>query len=254
MILRRLTQHIEDQNWFAVALDFLIVVVGVLLAIQVANWNERRQDQSAYEDAVIRLIEELRVNDRNIKGTNDAFLGGLTAVNAAANSLKACQIGPEAQQAINDGLNQIQVVISIEPRFEAINSLTNDPRLIAQQSEEMRRLFNDINRLSKRLARWTSTVETTMNTVVHEGHALISYAPFDLPNMDSISTNEDFQSNYRKRELDVPLAEACKDPTLLRLFAEWEGGTTYVIRQINAYREHLADWLETLGHPLEHAP
>jgi hypothetical protein len=29
MILRRLTQHIKAQNWFAVALDFFIVVVGV---------------------------------------------------------------------------------------------------------------------------------------------------------------------------------------------------------------------------------
>jgi hypothetical protein len=29
MNLRRLTKHVQDQNWFAVALDFLIVVFGV---------------------------------------------------------------------------------------------------------------------------------------------------------------------------------------------------------------------------------
>lgn len=33
MILRRLTKHVKDQNWFAVALDFLIVVVGVFIGI-----------------------------------------------------------------------------------------------------------------------------------------------------------------------------------------------------------------------------
>lgn len=40
MLLRRLTKHVEDQNWFAVAVDFLIVVVGVFIGLQVANWNE----------------------------------------------------------------------------------------------------------------------------------------------------------------------------------------------------------------------
>lgn len=40
MILRSLTKHVKDQNWFAVGLDFAIVVVGVFIGIQVANWND----------------------------------------------------------------------------------------------------------------------------------------------------------------------------------------------------------------------
>jgi hypothetical protein len=28
MILRRVTEHVRDQNWFAVGIDFVIVVVG----------------------------------------------------------------------------------------------------------------------------------------------------------------------------------------------------------------------------------
>ena len=42
MILRRVTQHVKGENWFAVGLDFVIVVVGVFIGIQVANWNEAR--------------------------------------------------------------------------------------------------------------------------------------------------------------------------------------------------------------------
>ena len=48
MILRRLIEHVRAQNWTAVALDFVIVVMGVFIGIQVANWNgeraERRQE------------------------------------------------------------------------------------------------------------------------------------------------------------------------------------------------------------------
>jgi hypothetical protein len=42
MILRRVTRHVKDENWFAVGLDFVIVVVGVFIGIQVANWNDER--------------------------------------------------------------------------------------------------------------------------------------------------------------------------------------------------------------------
>jgi hypothetical protein len=42
MILRRVMKHVRDQNWFAVAIDFLIVVTGVFIGIQVSNWNAER--------------------------------------------------------------------------------------------------------------------------------------------------------------------------------------------------------------------
>ncbi|MEQ9315075.1 MAG: hypothetical protein RLN72_04430 [Henriciella sp.] len=60
MILRRLTQHVKDQNWFAVALDFVIVVAGVLIALQVSNWNEDRQTRERAGDLSQRLAEDMR--------------------------------------------------------------------------------------------------------------------------------------------------------------------------------------------------
>ena len=33
MILRRITKHVKDQNWFAVGIDFIIVVVRVFIGI-----------------------------------------------------------------------------------------------------------------------------------------------------------------------------------------------------------------------------
>lgn len=63
MILRRLSKHVKDQNWFAVGLDFLIVVMGVLIAIQVANWNEARQESNRASALLERLeldFQEMR--------------------------------------------------------------------------------------------------------------------------------------------------------------------------------------------------
>jgi hypothetical protein len=42
MILTRLTAHLRSQNWFAVVLEFIIVAVGVVMGLQVSNWNDNR--------------------------------------------------------------------------------------------------------------------------------------------------------------------------------------------------------------------
>ena len=56
MLLRRITEHVKAQNWTAVALDFVIVVVGVFIGIQVANWNEARADK-VQEAAILAQLE-----------------------------------------------------------------------------------------------------------------------------------------------------------------------------------------------------
>lgn len=42
MILRRLSANLRSQNWVAIAIEFLLVVLGVFFGIAAANWNEER--------------------------------------------------------------------------------------------------------------------------------------------------------------------------------------------------------------------
>lgn len=58
MIFRRIKSHIEKENWFAVFVDFFIVVVGVFIGLQVANWNEARADRVAERVILERLASE----------------------------------------------------------------------------------------------------------------------------------------------------------------------------------------------------
>ncbi len=60
MILRRIAEHVKAQNWFAVALDFLIVVIGVFIGIQVSNWNAARAERVDERELLGRLHEETR--------------------------------------------------------------------------------------------------------------------------------------------------------------------------------------------------
>ena len=44
MSLRRVTEHVRAQNWTAIGIDLMIVVVGVFIGIQVSNWNDTRNE------------------------------------------------------------------------------------------------------------------------------------------------------------------------------------------------------------------
>jgi hypothetical protein len=59
MLLRRITKHVKDQNWFAVGIDFCIVVVGVFIGLQVANWNEARGAIALEENYLSLLARDL---------------------------------------------------------------------------------------------------------------------------------------------------------------------------------------------------
>ena len=59
MILRRITKHVKDQNWFAVGLDFFIVVLGILIAFQITNWSEARKERVLEVAYMERLHKEV---------------------------------------------------------------------------------------------------------------------------------------------------------------------------------------------------
>ena len=43
MILRRVVEQLKHQHWAAIAIDLVIVVLGVFIGMQVSNWNEERE-------------------------------------------------------------------------------------------------------------------------------------------------------------------------------------------------------------------
>jgi hypothetical protein len=74
MLLRRVMENVNDQNWFAVALDFGIVVGGILLAFQLQTWGEERAATERAEQSLHQLYEEseeaLRFWVRQVAGEN----------------------------------------------------------------------------------------------------------------------------------------------------------------------------------------
>jgi hypothetical protein len=62
MLLRRLIQHVREQNWTAIGIEFVIVVVGVFVGIEVSNWNQERADRNREIAFLGQLRDEMADN------------------------------------------------------------------------------------------------------------------------------------------------------------------------------------------------
>lgn len=63
MRLRRIIEHVRRQQWTAIAIDFVIVVIGVFVGIQVSNWNQARVTDQQAAAFTQHLKEDLREED-----------------------------------------------------------------------------------------------------------------------------------------------------------------------------------------------
>ncbi|WP_412061300.1 hypothetical protein [Rubrivirga sp. IMCC45206] len=85
MIFRRIAEHVRDQNWTAVGIDFVIVVVGVFIGTQVANWNAERLGQQRRG----QIVDALETNLRDAIGVQDRFVAEIDAGLAAWDAARA---------------------------------------------------------------------------------------------------------------------------------------------------------------------
>jgi hypothetical protein len=67
MLLRRVIEHLRKQQWTAIAIDFVIVVVGVFIGIQVANWNAERVDRQRADAYLERIHTDLETDLANYR-------------------------------------------------------------------------------------------------------------------------------------------------------------------------------------------
>ncbi|MBI1391937.1 MAG: hypothetical protein GC152_04270 [Alphaproteobacteria bacterium] len=81
MILQRLATSIRKQDWFTVAVETLIVVLGVFLGLQVQQWAQeqgRRQLEASYtsrlHDDVVRLLQTRRPTTQDREMFNDLLI------------------------------------------------------------------------------------------------------------------------------------------------------------------------------------
>ena len=99
MILRRVIQHFRKQEWTAIAIDFVIVVAGVFVGLQVSEWNTARHDRARAAEYSGRLADDLDYEARRFAYSR-AYYGDVRA--AARRLAAALDSAAAGEDALSD--------------------------------------------------------------------------------------------------------------------------------------------------------
>ena len=150
MILRRVIAHFRKQEWTAIALDFLIVVTGVFIGIQVSNWNEARSSSRQEGVLIAQLADDLRsmresfvFGDTVSRKAHD----GWVAIFRALESCRPIAADPELVQYALARYQRTSQVSVQRTAFDEMTSLGMFSRLSDKQlKDDVTRLYAIIER------------------------------------------------------------------------------------------------------------
>ncbi len=92
MILRRLASAVRRQDWFTVGIEFVIVVAGIFVGLQVTEWNEQRQLRERELNYLVRLAEDVGAMRIEIAEIQARAEGRPQAALRAFRALESCDI------------------------------------------------------------------------------------------------------------------------------------------------------------------
>ena len=207
MILSRITRAIREQNWFAVAIEFVIVILGVVIGFQISAWNEAREERGRERDTLIRLyqdIEASRATQIRDIGHIEQQLADQTVVLAA---LDQCRVAPEDDLVFQRGIATLGWI--------------NPPRLNRRTIEEMlasgrteiisnREILDELAEIVATVEWRAAAYDDTMNSMQHNRQRIEPYLRFEL---DQVLENP-FVPNHRVRVI-YDITALCADEAVV---------------------------------------
>lgn len=152
MILRSITKHVRDQNWFAVGIDFVIVVIGVFIGIQVANWNDARRELAAEAALLDRLHEEFTQLEPGLRDWLELVLVSARSTGIVIDALRR-EAPPEEDQAFRFALARANWVASVPEISTTYKELVATGRLSELDDPDLRNALTRYGEVHARVER-----------------------------------------------------------------------------------------------------
>jgi len=107
VIIRRFSEHIGKQNWFAVGLDLIVVVVGIYIGLQADAFMSAKQDRDLEIEYLERLLTDMEESIVAQKSNLETFDDGTAAIDYIAELQKSGTFDGFDEERLILGLNSI---------------------------------------------------------------------------------------------------------------------------------------------------
>lgn len=219
MLLRRISKHVKEQNWFAVALDFVIVVVGILLAFQITEWSDRRNERAQEQIWLTRLHGDFgRILEQGnyLTPRMSAQVPALQRVIGHIRSGTPPELEGEFFEDLKK-INQVWVHMELSPTY---SELVATGELSKIRNEMLRKKLAEYRRsnesdeilLQGQLSvRNNATVDRAVQYSIQDTEYLTTYIPTDYDWEALVAAQADLQVIYRNQILRTNWQEQSLD-------------------------------------------
>jgi hypothetical protein len=129
---------VKDQNWFAVALDFFIVVAGILIAFQITNWNEGRSERALTNDYLHRLHTDLSLSLTSTQSTRNFIHVNAERLERSTAFLKSCDLPEDARDDFTNSIFHIGKLVPAQFVSDTFDELKASGRFGLLRNVELR--------------------------------------------------------------------------------------------------------------------
>ena len=188
----------KTSKYFKYAIgEIILVVIGILIALQINNWNENRKDIAKEQQILLSLKEEFKQNIKELKFDHQINLGSLNAFITLLNFDKSVDFDTKT---IDSLLGQAFNYASFDARLGVINDISSSGNL---------ELIRD-SKLRYQLNQWTGELDDYKEDVIVRRDYWIKNTPLIvnkiLPtrNQDAALDREDYSRSIKIKPIQVP--------------------------------------------------
>ncbi|WP_445382966.1 DUF6090 family protein [Robiginitalea sp. IMCC43444] len=219
--------------------EIMLVVIGILIALQINNWNENRKNKIAEADYYCRILDDFELNEKLIDETSKH----------TTNKIKLCkELILDLNKIPNDRseiLNKFVVAVRQDvfvPSNIAFEDITSSGQL---------KLLTDL-KLKNRLIQHSTFLDNILNLLQENRNVIITR----MSDFELISEFGYQDIDYLKRELDkehitlLPKNNWTNDPNN-PIFLKFQDNLIVYMAMLIRQKQHLSNLKKEMQEPIE---
>ncbi len=152
--MRRLFKPLQSLNWRYLLMELVLIVFGILIAVNIDSWNEDRKMQEQTQISIERIVGEMQANIEEIQdvidGNREIFDFHTTLDAWNTNEINVVQMSPDTLQRLAATYGDYFVVQDSTP----VDAATQEYRLGFSLSLE----FGELSDLAWQTAKLSNTI------------------------------------------------------------------------------------------------
>lgn len=129
MIVKRFAGALRRQDWMAVAVEFLLVVLGILIAFQINDWSANRQARVERTAATERLLEEAESDVAYIRQAVGYQQGNVDALRQLALAISSTGRQRAGEPGLAKQIVRARVMVPLAPPSSVYDDIASSGEL-----------------------------------------------------------------------------------------------------------------------------